>query len=251
MRDAKLDTTQIEKQVAVLRQQDAAYKAELANQGKGKEIQQNSESGWISNRNAEDDALASVGQRNERYVINVTKGTSGTLPDKFEEMRERQRTGSGKIYEDGGSASQKTYPEYIDSPEEKKLYNFLMHNGKDKVLDAMAQTVKDSGKEGRPMGIPFDDGTDWRELRDFLNCENKAGDFHFEDNEIKNKNGVSIKHNKVHEDLHNDRESLEEFFRHGSEDVLRLKLDEPKYDILIPLAKIYQMINGKHDPKKR
>ncbi|HOQ78593.1 MAG TPA: hypothetical protein PLB65_08430 [Candidatus Cloacimonas sp.] len=42
MRDAKLDTTQIEKQVAVLRQQDAAYKAQLkadslAQQSAGKE----------------------------------------------------------------------------------------------------------------------------------------------------------------------------------------------------------------------
>ncbi|HOU85870.1 MAG TPA: hypothetical protein PK158_13600, partial [Spirochaetota bacterium] len=44
MRDAKLDTTQIEKQVAVLRQQDAAYKAQLkadslAQQSAGKDTQ--------------------------------------------------------------------------------------------------------------------------------------------------------------------------------------------------------------------
>ncbi len=46
-----------------------------------------------SKKDAEAQALASVGQITERHYINVTKGGAGTLPDNFEEMREKQRTG--------------------------------------------------------------------------------------------------------------------------------------------------------------
>ena len=47
-----------------------------------------------SQKDAESQALASVGQITERHYINVTKGGAGTLPDNFEEMRGKQRTGS-------------------------------------------------------------------------------------------------------------------------------------------------------------
>jgi len=43
-----------------------------------------------SQKDAEAQALASVGQITERHQINITKGGAGTLPDNFEEMRNGQ-----------------------------------------------------------------------------------------------------------------------------------------------------------------
>jgi len=111
-----------------------------------------------SQKDAESQELASVGIITERHAINVTKGGAGSLPDNFEEMREKQRTGPQSIQNSQSTTSNSD----VDIKENLIYNNQVMPIPKSCGEKSIGSPAGERGEIPGVMGPNFHAGQDYK-----------------------------------------------------------------------------------------